>query len=178
MNIRVKDKIFKPYMSEKEIADIVADVAKRISDDLRDKDPLFLGVLNGCFIFASDLMRALDFDAQISFVKMSSYSGTDTTGTVKQLIGLNEDLAGRTVVIVEDVIDTGISMEKMLELLKQKNAGDVRICTFFFKPGKFQKNYKIDYIGKSIPDDFIVGYGLDYDGYGRNLKQIYVIDNQ
>ena len=142
MNIRVKDKIFKPYMSEKEIADIVADVAKRISDDLRDKDPLFLGVLNGCFIFASDLMRALDFDAQISFVKMSSYSGTDTTGTVKQLIGLNEDLAGRTVVIVEDVIDTGISMEKMLELLKQKTPATCVSALSSSNPENFRKTTK------------------------------------
>lgn len=176
--MKVLDKNFKPYMSRKEIDDIVSDVAKRLSDDLRDKDPLFLGVLNGCFIFASDLLRALDFDAQISFIKMTSYSGTDTTGSVKQLIGINEDLTGRTVVIVEDVIDTGISMENLLALLKEKNPAEIRICTLFFKPGKFQKTYKIDYIGKNIGDDFIVGYGFDYNGYGRNLDQIYVIDNQ
>ena len=164
--MKVLDKNFKPYMSRKEIDNIVSDVAKRLSDDLRDKDPLFLGVLNGCFIFASDLLRALDFDAQISFIKMTSYSGTDTTGSVKQLIGINEDLTGRTVVIVEDVIDTGISMENLLALLKEKNPAEIRICTLFFKPGKF------------IGDDFIVGYGFDYNGYGRNLDQIYVIDNQ
>lgn len=176
--MKVLDKNFKPYMSQNEIADIVANVAKKINNDLRDKNPLFLSVLNGSFMFAADLLRALDFDAQISFVKMSSYSGTDTTGNVKQLIGLNEDLTGRTVVIIEDIVDTGISMEKILALLKEKSPAEVRVCTFFFKPGKFQKDFKIDYVGKSIADDFIVGYGLDYDGYGRNLNGIYVIDNQ
>lgn len=176
--MRVRDKNFKPYMSGKEIADIVANVAKQLNKDLRDKDPLFLGVLNGSFIFASDLLRAIDFDAQISFIKMSSYSGTSTTGTVKQLIGINEDLTGRTVVIVEDIVETGISMEKLLALLREKNPADIKICTLFFKPGKFQKDFKIDYIGKSIGDDYIVGYGFDYNGYGRNLGQIYVIDNQ
>jgi len=176
--MRVRDKNFKPYMSGKEIADIVANVAKQLNKDLRDKDPLFLGVLNGSFIFASDLLRAIDFDAQISFIKMSSYSGTSTTGTVKQLIGINEDLTGRTVVIVEDIVETGFSMEKLLALLREKNPADIKICTLFFKPGKFQKDFKIDYIGKSIGDDYIVGYGFDYNGYGRNLGQIYVIDNQ
>ncbi len=160
--MKVRDKYFKPYMSGKEIADIVASLAKQLNNDLRDKDPLFLGVLNGSFIFASDLLRAIDFDAQISFIKMSSYSGTSTTGTVKQLIGINEDLTGRTLVIVEDIVETGISMEKLLAMLREKNPAD----------------FKIDYIGKSIGDDYIVGYGFDYNGYGRNLDQIYVIDNQ
>ncbi len=176
--MKVRDKYFKPYMSGKEIADIVASLAKQLNNDLRDKDPLFLGVLNGSFIFASDLLRAIDFDAQISFIKMSSYSGTSTTGTVKQLIGINEDLTGRTLVIVEDIVETGISMEKLLAMLREKNPADIKICTLFFKPGKFQKDFKIDYIGKSIGDDYIVGYGFDYNGYGRNLDQIYVIDNQ
>ena len=176
--MKVRDKNFKPYMSGKEIADIVASLAKQLNHDLRDKDPLFLGVLNGSFIFASDLLRAIDFDAQISFIKMSSYSGTSTTGTVKQLIGINEDLTGRTLVIVEDIMETGISMEKLLAMLREKNPADIKICTLFFKPGKFQKDFKIDYIGKSIGDDYIVGYGFDYNGYGRNLDQIYVIDNQ
>ena len=176
--MKVRDKNFKPYMSGKEIADIVASLAKQLNNDLRDKDPLFLGVLNGSFIFASDLLRAIDFDAQISFIKMSSYSGTSTTGTVKQLIGINEDLTGRTLVIVEDIVETGISMEKLLAMLREKNPADIKICTLFFKPGKFQKDFKIDYIGKNIGDDYIVGYGFDYNGYGRNLDQIYVIDNQ
>ena len=176
--MKVRDKNFKPYMSGKEIADIVASLSKQLNNDLRDKDPLFLGVLNGSFIFASDLLRAIDFDAQISFIKMSSYSGTSTTGTVKQLIGINEDLTGRTLVIVEDIVETGISMEKLLAMLREKNPADIKICTLFFKPGKFQKDFKIDYIGKSIGDDYIVGYGFDYNGYGRNLDQIYVIDNQ
>lgn len=176
MTIQVKDRRFRPYMSAEEISEIVNNVAKRISDDLRDKNPLFLGILNGSFVFAADLMRALDFDAEISFVKFTSYNGTSSTGKIKQLIGFNESLQGRTVVVVEDIIDTGISMEHMLEQLRAAQVADVKICTFFFKPGKFQKNYKIDYIGKSIPDDFILGYGLDYDGLGRTLKDIYVVD--
>ena len=176
--MKVRDKNFKPYMSGKEIADIVASLAKQLNNDLRDKDPLFLGVLNGSFIFASDLLRAIDFDAQISFIKMSSYSGTSSTGTVKQLIGINEDLTGRTLVIVEDIVETGISMEKLLAMLREKNPADIKICTLFFKPGKFQKDFKIDYIGKSIGDDYIVGYGFDDNGYCRNLDEIYVIDNQ
>ncbi len=173
--IQVGDKKFKLYLSKAEIHQIVSQLAKRISNDLRDENPLFLAVLNGSFIFVADLMRELDFDAEISFVKMSSYLGTKSTGNVEQLIGINESIENRTIVVLEDIIDTGISMEAMLQQLKTYNPKSIHLCTFLFKPGKFVKNYHIRYIGKEIGDDFIVGYGLDYDGKGRKYSQIYTI---
>jgi len=173
--IQVGDKKFKLYLSKAEIHQIVSQLAKRISNDLRDENPLFLAVLNGSFIFVADLMRELDFDAEISFVKMSSYLGTKSTGNVEQLIGINESIENRTIVVLEDIIDTGISMEAMLQQLKTYNPKSIHLCTLLFKPGKFVKNYHIRYIGKEIDDDFIVGYGLDYDGKGRKYSQIYTI---
>ena len=173
--IQVGDKKFKLYLSKAEIHQIVSQLAKRISNDLRDENPLFLAVLNGSFIFVADLIRELDFDAEISFVKMSSYLGTKSTGNVEQLIGINESIENRTIVVLEDIIDTGISMEAMLQQLKTYNPKSIHLCTLLFKPGKFVKNYHIRYIGKEIDDDFIVGYGLDYDGKGRKYSQIYTI---
>ena len=174
--IKVGDKYFRLYISDTEIRNIVSNLAKHISMDLRNENPLFLVVLNGSFIFAADLMRELDFDAEISFVKMSSYVGTQSTGKINNLIGLNETIEGRTVVIVEDIIDTGVSMEAMLQQLESYNPKTIHLCAFLFKPGKFLKDYKIKYVGKEIDDDFIVGYGLDYDGKGRKYSQIYTIN--
>ncbi len=174
--IKVADKEFRLYISEAEICNIVSQLAKRISVDLRDENPLFLAVLNGSFVFAADLVRKLDFDAEISFVKMASYAGTQSTGKVNSLIGLNESIEGRTVVVVEDIIDTGISMEVMLQQLQTYKPKNIHLCTLLFKPGKFVKSYPIKYIGREIDDDFIVGYGLDYDGKGRKYSQIYSIN--
>lgn len=171
--VTIKDKEFELYLSDVEIQRIVSGLAMKISEDLRDENPLMLPVLNGSFIFASDLLRSLDFDAEISFIKMASYSGIQSTGTAKQLIGLNENISGRTVVLIEDIIDTGISMEVMLNELKKYAPKKILICTLLFKPGKFEKDFKIHYIGREIDDDFIVGYGLDYDGLGRKYRQIY-----
>ena len=171
--IQIEDKKFKPYITHNEIKNTVAQLAKQLSDDLRDKNPLFLAVLNGSFIFAADLIRELDFDAEVSFIKISSYSGTHTTNNVKQLIGLNENIENRTIVILEDIIDTGISIESLLQQLTTYNPKDIYICTLLFKPGKFVKKYPIHYIGKEIDDNFIVGYGMDYNGKGRKYKQIY-----
>ena len=171
----VKDKVFETYMLETELENIVSNVAKKISNDLRNENPLFLATLNGSFIFASDLIRKIDFDAEISFIKLASYSGTESTGNVKQLRGLNENIENRIVVVIEDIVDTGISMEAMIEELQKHNPKKIVLCTLLFKPGKFVKDYAIDYIGKSIDDDFIVGYGLDYEGFGRNLSKIYKI---
>ena len=171
--IKVKDKEFKLYLSQEEIQQIVKELAKNISEDLKDENPLMLPVLNGSFIFAADLLRQMDIDAEVSFIKMASYSGTQSMGNAKQLIGLNEDLSGRTIVVIEDIIDTGISMEILLNQLKQYNPKMILICTLLFKPGKFQKDYAIHYIGKQIDDEFIVGYGLDYDGMGRKYHEIY-----
>jgi hypoxanthine phosphoribosyltransferase len=134
-----------------------------------------LAILNGAFVFASDLMRKITIPCEISFVKYSSYSGTTTTEEVKRLIGVEEDISGRHVIIVEDIIDTGITVEKIMAELDLKHPASVKIACFCFKPEAFRKDYPIDYIGMKIPNDFIVGYGLDYNGYGRNLPEVYKI---
>lgn len=173
--IKVKDKIFSLYIDSKEIDESVSKVAKEINRDLKGKNPLFIVILNGAFVFASDLIRKITIDCEISFVKLSSYSGTKTTSVVRELIGLDENLSDRHVVIVEDIIDTGITMENTINKFKKLNAKDVKIATLLFKPNSFLKDYNIDYIGLKIPNDFIVGYGLDYDGFGRNYPDIYKI---
>lgn len=173
--VRVKDKDFAPFISEEMIREAVARLASGINRDYRGKEPLFLCILNGSFIFAADLIRRIDLPCQVSFVRYSSYSGTESTHYIKNLIGLNEDLAGRDIVIVEDIIDTGLTIAHLLAELKDKRAASVRIAAFCMKPDAFKEDYKIDYLGLSIPDDFVVGYGLDYDGYGRNLPAIYKI---
>ena len=138
------------------------------------KDPLFIAVLNGSFLFAADVMRKITIpNAEISFIKLSSYSGTKTTGEVNELIGINEDIKARNVIILEDIIDTGITLNKIISLLKKEDVADVKIATLLFKPDSYTKNIHIDFIGKSIPNDFVVGYGLDYDEIGRNLPHIY-----
>lgn len=173
--IQLKDKRFAIEISEDHILKQVRGVAEKINNDLAEKKPLFLVVLNGAFMFASDLMKNIDIDCEISFVKLSSYQGTQSTEKVKELIGLNENLKGRTVVIVEDIVDTGITMEGIINDLHKKGVAETRIATLLFKPEAFQKSYKVDYIGMEIPNDFIVGYGLDYDGLGRNFRDIYKI---
>jgi len=158
-----------------QIEQAVITIANRINADLSGKNPLFLIVLNGAFMFAADLLKRINIPCQISFVKLSSYIGTSTTSAVRELIGLDEVLTGRTVVIVEDIIDTGITMGVTIDKLKKLEAAEVHIATLLFKPDAFRMNYEIDYIGMEIPNDFIVGYGLDYDGYGRNYAEIYKI---
>ena len=173
--IKVLDKEFELFIPHEEILDSILALSKKMSAELNGKNPLFLGILNGSFMFASDLMKNLNFDCAISFLKMSSYSGTSTSGEVKSLIGLNEDIKGRHVVIIEDIIDTGITLEHIIQALAIKNPSQINICTLLLKPEAYTKSYKIDYCAMEIPNDFIVGYGLDYDGYGRNLKNIYKI---
>lgn len=174
-NIQIKDKSFTRFISSAEIQAAVSDMAGQISKDLAGKNPLFIVVLNGAYIFAADLVRQLDFDCEISFVRLSSYKGLETTSKVREVIGLYENLTGRDVVILEDIIDTGISMGFFLERLRETNVKSVRLATLLFKPDAFKKNYHIEYIGLKIPNEFIVGYGLDYDGLGRNYKDIYKI---
>lgn len=173
--IQVQDKSFSIFITEDEIQSAVERVAEQINTDMKDKDPLFLIILNGAYVFAADLMKKITLPSELSFVKMSSYIGTKTTSVVRELIGLDEILTGRTVVILEDIIDTGITMGVTTKKLKKLGAEDVRIATLLFKPDAFQMNYHIDYIGIKIPNDFIVGYGLDYNGYGRNYPEIYKI---
>lgn len=173
--IRVKDKIFSVFIEGKTIDSATQRVADKINIDTKDENPLFLIILNGAFMFAADLLKKVSVDCNISFVKLASYSGTQSTSVVTELIGLNEDLNGRSVVIVEDIIDTGKTLEVLLKRLKEHNAGKVRIASLLFKPHAFKCDYPIDYVGIEIPNDFIVGYGLDYDGFARNLPDIYKI---
>lgn len=156
----------------------VKEVADKINRDMAGKNPLLLAVLNGSFIFAADLMRYITIPCEISFVKLASYQGTTSTGKIKEVIGLNEDLAGRTVVIVEDIVDTGFTMKRMVESLGTRNPESIHICTLLVKPGKLQVPLDIEYCAMEIPNDFIVGYGLDYDQQGRNLRDIYTLDKE
>lgn len=173
--IQIKDKRFTTFISEEKILTEVARVADEINRDLAGSDPLFVSVLNGSFMFTADLMKRLTMPCEISFVKLASYEGTSTTGCVKELVGLNDDISGRTVVIVEDIVDTGLTMQRLLETLRARNPKEIRIATLLVKPDKLQVDLKIDYVAMNIPNDFIVGYGLDYDGYGRNYRDIYIV---
>ena len=171
--IKIKDKTFKTSISESEIRQRVKELAARISSDMEGMNPIFLVVLNGSFIFAADLLRELTIPCEVSFVKLASYEGTDSTGVVKEVIGLMTDLTDRNLVIVEDIVDTGRTMKQMLDSLGNHHPATVSICTLFVKPEKLVVPLDIDYAAFSIPNDFIVGYGLDYDQQGRGLKEIY-----
>ena len=173
--ITIKDKQFKSYISSVKISEAVKKVAEKINTDLAGESPVILAVLNGSFMFAADLMKEINLNCEISFVKLASYHGTTSTGTVSELIGLNQDISGRTVIIVEDIVDTGNTLEKLVEILNNKKVKSFKIATAFFKPTAYTKKIKVDYVGIEIPNDFVVGYGLDYDGYGRNLKDVFVL---
>lgn len=175
--IAIKDKRFQISITEIEIQQAVTRVATQINQDLAGKNPLFLCVLNGAFMFASDLMKQINFPCEISFVKLASYQGTTSTGTIKEMIGINESIAGRNIVIVEDIVDTGFTMQNIIKTLQQKGAEEIHVCTFLQKPEALKCNIDVHYAAIKIPNDFIVGYGLDYDGYGRNLKEIYTVIN-
>ena len=173
--INVKDKSFSLFIPEKEILKEVKRIATQINRDYAGKEPVFLAVLNGSFIFAADLMKEVNLPCEISFVKMASYQGVNTTGQIREVIGLNVDLTDRPVIVVEDIVDTGLTMAHMLEVLKKQNPASIDICTLLLKPGKLQVDLNIRYCCLEIPNDFIVGYGLDYDGYGRNTRDIYTL---
>ena len=173
--VTIKDKQFKPYISQQQISDAVKNIANTINVELEKDLPLFLVVLNGSFMFAADLLKEISIPCEISFIKVASYHGTTSTGTVTELIGLTEDITGRTVVIVEDIVDTGITLEKLITVLNRKNVKQIKVATVLLKPDSYKKEFPIDYFGMKIPNDFVVGYGLDYDGQGRNLKEIYVL---
>lgn len=177
-DIQLYDKQFAIFIDAQQIDKAITEVAEKINLDYKGKNPLFLVVLNGAFMFASDLLKKITIDCEISFVKLSSYSGTKSTHIVRELIGLDEALTDRNVIVIEDIIDTGITMENTIQKLKHLQAADVKIATLLFKPKAFEKNYTIDYIGLEIPNGFIVGYGLDYDGLGRNFPDIYKVINR
>ncbi|SRR5690554_745936 len=171
--IQLLDKEFGLSIPASDIKRATWQMAEKMNRDLRDKNPLMVCILNGSFMFSADLMKLIDFPCQISFVKFASYDGLGSTGKVKQLIGFNEDLNGRTIVLLEDIVDTGITIENSVAQLKVLGAKEVLIATLLHKPDAFKKEIKLDYVGLNIPDEFIVGYGLDYNGYGRNLPDIY-----
>jgi hypoxanthine phosphoribosyltransferase len=173
--IRVKDKEFRLSIKAAEINAVIERLAAQLNQDLNGKNPLFLVVLNGAFIFAADLYRKITIESEISFVKLASYSGTSSTSDVKELIGLNEKLKGRTIVILEDIIDTGTTMQYLMNKLLYLGVSEVKLVALLFKPSAFRESYRIDYLGLEIPNEFIVGYGLDYDGFGRNYPDIFKI---
>lgn len=173
--ITIKDKQFKPYIAQQKMADAVTSVAGLINAELKDELPVFLVVLNGSFMFASDLLKEVSIPCEISFIKVASYLGASSTGSVTELIGLTENLSGRTVVIVEDIVDTGITIEKLVAVLHAKNVKQIKIATALLKTEAYKKDIKIDYVGLHIKNEFVVGYGLDYHGLGRNLKEIHIL---
>ena len=173
--VQVLDKKFSLYISKEQIRERVKEVAAEIEKDLKDKNPLFLVILNGSFVFGADLLREMNFPCEITFIRMSSYEGTSTKGEVKQVLGLRESIEGRTVVVVEDIIDTGYTMKEMLRILNEKNPESIYVTSLFVKPENLKVDVKIDYRCFDIDNDFIVGYGLDYDHYGRNLPDIYKV---
>ena len=173
--VQVNDKTFRISIPEVEIKKRVKEVAAEISRDMAGKNPLLLGVLNGAFIFAADLMREMTIPCEISFVKLASYQGTTSTGQVKEVMGINEDLTGRHVIIVEDIVDTGLTMKRMIETLGTRNPASVSVCALLMKPDKLQVELDLKYVAFRIPNEFILGYGLDYDQAARGLKDIYTL---
>ena len=171
--VQILDKKFREFISEAEIHQRIDELADQINKDYEGHEVVFLGVLNGSFMFAADLFRRITLDAQISFIKLASYVGTSSSGEIKELIGWNEDLKNKSVIIVEDIVDTGVTLEHTINNLIIRNVKDIRIVTLLLKPDAYSKDITIDYAGFRIPNDFVVGYGLDYDGFGRNLPSIY-----
>ncbi|NJB82090.1 hypoxanthine phosphoribosyltransferase [Wenyingzhuangia aestuarii] len=173
MDIQLHNKTFTPFLSSKVISEAVSKVANQISKDYQNQTPLFLGILNGSFMFCADLLKEYKHNCQISFIKLASYQQNSSTGVVNQLIGLNEDLTNRSIIIVEDIVDTGTTLEKIVALLKEHSIKEFKVASLFLKPTVYNKSIPIDYVGLEIPNEFILGYGLDYDGLGRNLPEIY-----
>ena len=171
--IKIHDKEFALSIPQEEILQEVKRVADEINRDYAGKRPLLLGVLNGSFMFVADLMKNLNIECEISFVKLSSYQGTTTTGAIREVLGLAESIAGRDIIIVEDIVDTGLTMQRMLESLGTRQPASVQIASLFLKPARLQVPIDVKYSAFTIPDRFIVGYGLDYDGLGRNLPNVY-----
>lgn len=173
--LQIKDKKFAVSIPEAEIRRQVKRVAEEINRDLCGRKPLFLAILNGSFVFAADLMREITLESQISFVKLASYSGMSSTGEVADMIGLDADIEGRDVVVVEDIVDSGLTMQHVMEMLRARNPRSLAVCTLLVKPENLKVDVDIRYRCFEIPNDFIVGYGLDYDGFGRNTRDIYTV---
>jgi hypoxanthine phosphoribosyltransferase len=172
-SVTLADKEFVPYLSEEKVNQKVQEMAKQISKDYAGKNPVILGVLNGAFMFLADLSKNLEMESQITFIRLASYSGTETTGKVVELYGLEFDIENRHVIVVEDIIDTGLTMQALKKLLESKKPASVKLAVFLLKPEALRCEMNVDYLGFEIPNDFVIGYGMDYDGYGRNLASIF-----
>lgn len=177
-NIKLYDKVFRMSLPEEEIINRVKVVAEQINEEYKGRRPLFLSVLNGAFMFTSDLMKEINIECEISFVKLASYQGTMSTGKVHEVIGINEDLSDRDIIIVEDIVESGKTIMQMMDSLSNRQPASIKVCTLFFKPSKLEEKINVDYAAIVIPDDFIVGYGLDYNQLGRNLRDIYTITDE
>lgn len=175
MDIKVKDLNFEPFISEPLIQARIVELANKLTVDYHDKNPLFVAVLNGCFMFTSDLMKAFLAPCQLTFVKLTSYQGMESTGIVKSLIGLQDDIKGRHIVLIEDIIDTGYTIKNIIDEIKLKEPASVKVLSLLLKPTALKIPLEPDYVGFEIENKFVVGYGLDYDGYGRNLNQLYIL---
>ena len=173
--VTIKEKRFEKFIEFQQIQTAINRIARKMDNDLHDKNPLFIAVLNGAFMFAGELMKEVTVPCEITFVRLASYQGTSTTNKVREVLGLNESIGGRTVVIVEDIVDSGNTMVALKEELNKFNPKEIKIATLLLKPDALKQEIHLDYVALEIPNDFIVGYGLDYDGYGRNLKDIYKI---
>lgn len=175
--IQLHDKHFVPFITAEDIDAVVKRMAAQVEADLKDETPVFIGVLNGAFMVVSDFVKHYHGNCEVSFVKMASYEGTESTGDIKQLIGLGQSLEGRSVVIIEDIVDTGNTIVELKKMFESQNVKQLKIATLFFKPEAYTKDIALDYVGFEIPNKFIVGYGLDYDGLGRNLPEIYQLQS-
>jgi len=173
--VQILDKSFREYITEEEIIGRIEKLADQINREFEGKEVVFLGILNGAFLFAAELFKRINLKAKISFVKLASYEGTSSSGTIKELIGWNEDIKNKYIIVIEDIVDTGNTLERIVDELVIRKVSGVKIATLLFKPDAYKKDIPVDYIGFKIPNDFVVGYGLDYDGYGRNLPSIYTL---
>lgn len=173
--VSLHDKSFDIFITEEKIQTSIKNIASNINNDYKDKNPLFIGILNGSFLFAADLFKQINGNCEITFLKLTSYEGVSSSGAVRELIGINENIKNRHVIILEDIVDTGVTLEKIIEILSVNEPASIKIATLLFKPKAYQKTLSVDYVGFEVGNEFLVGYGLDYDGLGRNLKDIYKI---
>ena len=173
--IQILDKRFREFITENDILKKVEDIAVRINREFKGREVIFIGVLNGSFMFASDLLKRIEGNARITFVKLASYSGTSSLGSIKQLIGWNEELKNKSVIVIEDIVDSGVTLEHTVKSLREMQVADVRIAALLVKPEAYKKDIPLDYTGFEIPNNFVIGYGLDYEGYGRNLPSVYTL---
>lgn len=173
--ITLQDKTFEPFISTETLDIAIREMGKKINSDFKGQPVLFVGVLNGAFRFVAELMNTIELECEVSFIKMASYQGTESTGAVNQLIGFNEPVEGKHVIVLEDIVDTGNTLVKIFKEMDQFNPKSVRLATLLFKPEAYKKSFPVDYVGIEIPNEFIVGHGLDYNGLGRNINGIYKI---